>query len=159
MPPLQLAAVPGGGTQRHRALRWCAWAGLLAVLVGTSGPGPGIAAGGEDYVAQPPIRYGGLTLDDGTLASAHVGLVRPPPGAHGQRWLLRQAASVHHGGRLLRTYQYSIPDTRSPAEPGAVLETWFQQTEYVDPATGQIVGGGTPGARPPVSESGDCTGW
>jgi hypothetical protein len=81
-----------------------------------------------------------------------MGLVRPPAVAEaGGGFRLRRAATVLRHGSRVQSFMYARPVT-------ADTVAWFKQVEYVDPATGNIVGGGSPGEFRTVSEVGDCTG-
>jgi hypothetical protein len=81
----------------------------------------------------PPVVVSGLPLPDGTWIGPHPGLVEPPTG-DGARWVVAKVGTRVHRGRTVDVYRYvraDAPDVLSP----------YAQADFVDPSTGEVVGG------------------
>lgn len=92
-------------------------------------------AEGESGLRPPSVQVG-LPVGDGTLLWRHPGADAPPDVA-GATWSLEVVGQRTFGGRTVDVLRYVARDP----EGRAVGVRTYEQADFVDPATGRVVGG------------------
>jgi hypothetical protein len=110
---------------------------LLAVAaVPVGGLAPRGARAGDGPERRPPMVSFGLPLPEGGALWRHTG-VNPPPEVPGATWSLERQGTRAFGGRTVDVLRYVARDAEGQVVP---VPTW-DQAEFVDPSTGEVVGG------------------
>jgi hypothetical protein len=106
---------------------------LLGLLV-CSGAEPGAAS--DEPPPRPPVFTSGLPLGGGAELFRHGGVNRPPD-AEGVRWGVSRVGRRRFAGRDVDVLGYA-----AETDPGAgPVPRVYAQADFVDPATGEVVGG------------------
>jgi hypothetical protein len=118
---------------------------------------PAARADEESSAAEPLLTATCLWFEDGSPACAHVGLIRPRrvSGGDDVSWPVRFAGTRRLHGRVVHAYRHAAPGS-SAARPSDTVPS----EDYVDPRTGQLVGGRGPhgGLTPADEPEGGCAG-
>lgn len=96
----------------------------------------GHAPADEQGGLRPPASQFGLPLADGSALWHHLGM-NPPPDQAGVRWCLEVVGQRSLAGRPVDVLRYVARNEAGEA----VAARDYGQADFVDPSTGEVVGG------------------